>query len=233
MMRRAPRLALEFFHDVVCGWCFNLSPRLRALTHEFNLDIRHRTFVLQDSPNQMVESFGSLAAAKNTILGHWAACAAASETPERFAIERMRAVPFDYPHGLPSALACQVAQQLGGQPGHWRMFDALQEAHLSQARNIADTEVLLDVASGAGFDLTTFREGLEDSHALKAVEADRATAQRLGVRSVPTVIVCETGERLRNGLMDDLRTQLQAQVQCASHSPATGFAHAPGAEVLP
>lgn len=29
-MQGAPKLTLEFFHDVVCGWCFNLSPRLRA-----------------------------------------------------------------------------------------------------------------------------------------------------------------------------------------------------------
>ena len=231
MMRRAPTLTLEFFHDVVCGWCYNLSPRLRALTHEFNLDIRHRTFVLQDSPARMVQSFGSHATAKETILGHWAACAAASETPERFAIQRMRDAAFDYPHGLPSALACQVAQQLDGQPGHWRMFDALQEAHLSQARNIADNEVILDVAVTLGFDLTAFRKGLEDNHTLKAVEADRTMAQRLGVRSVPTVIVCETGERLRNAPLDDLRTQLQAQVRRAGQVQAAGCAHAPAVEV--
>jgi putative protein-disulfide isomerase len=227
MMHGAPRLTLEFFHDVVCGWCFNLSPRLRVLTREFDLDIRHRTYVLQDSPERMVASFGSPAAAKETILGHWAACAAASETPERFAIERMRAAPFDYPHGLPSARACQVAQQLGGQNGHWRMFDALQEAHLSQGRNIADHAVLLDVASGLGFDLTVFRAGLVDSRTHEAVEADRALARGLGVRSVPTVIIRETGQRLRNGSLDDLRAQLKAQVQSLARLPVGGIAPAP------
>jgi predicted DsbA family dithiol-disulfide isomerase len=233
MMLGAPKLTLEFFHDVVCGWCFNLSPRLRALSREFDLAIRHRTFVLQDSPERMVESFGSPAAAKETILGHWAACAAASETPQRFAIERMRAAPFAYPHGLPGALACQVAQQLGGQGGHWRMFDALQQAHLSQARNIADTEVLLDVACGLGFERIAFRKGLADSGTRKAVEADRSLARRHAVRSVPTVIVRETGERLRNGPLEDLREQLQAQVRRAAHLPAAGRVHAPGAQVQP
>lgn len=233
MMRRAPQLTLEFFHDVVCGWCFNLSPRLRALTREFDLDIRHRTFVLQDRPERMIESFGSHAMAKETILGHWTSCAAASETSERFAIERMRAAPFNYPHGLPSALACQVAQQLGGPNGHWLMFDALQEAHLSQARNIADHKVILDVAIGVGFDLATFRQALVDSRTLKAVDADRAFAQRLGVRSVPTVIVHETGDRLRNGPLDDLRAQLQAQVLRVCRSPTSVLAHGPAAEVQP
>ena len=232
-MRRVPQLTMEFFHDVVCGWCFNLSPRLRALTCEFDLDIRHRTFVLQDSPERMIESFGSHATAKEAILGHWAACAEASETPERFAIERMRAAPFNYPHGLPSALACQVAQKLGGPSGHGKMFDALQEAHLSQARNIADFEVILDVAVGVGFDRVTFRQALVDSRTLKAVEADRNFAQRLGVRSVPTVIVHETGDRLRNGPLDDLRAQLQAQVLRVGRSPTNGLAHVPAAGVQP
>lgn len=231
MMQRTPQLTLEFFHDVVCGWCFNLSPRLRALTREFNLDIRHRTFVLQSSPQRMIDSFGSHAMAKETILGHWVACAAASETPERFAIERMRAAPFHYPHGLPSALACQVACQLGGQQGHWDMFDALQAAHLSQARNIADQAVILDVAVGAGFDPAAFRQGLEDSRTRQAVDADVALARRLGVRSVPTVIVHETGDRLRNGPLDDLRAQLQAQVLRMAQSSTQVLAHIPAVEV--
>lgn len=233
MMRRAPTLTLEFFHDVVCGWCFNLSPRLRALARDFDLDIRHRTFVLQDSPARMAEVFGSPAAAKETILGHWAACAAASDAPERFAIDRMRAAAFDYPHGLPGALACQAAQRLGGQDGHWRLFDALQDAHLSQARNVADTEVLVDVARSVGFDGATFRYCLMDGRTRMAVEADRAMARHLGVRSVPTVIVAETGARLRNGPLNDLRAQLQEQLRWAGRSPATGAARTPASETRP
>jgi len=41
-------LTIDFFHDVVCCWCFNISSRLRRLASdaEFDLDIHHRTFVL-------------------------------------------------------------------------------------------------------------------------------------------------------------------------------------------
>jgi predicted DsbA family dithiol-disulfide isomerase len=209
---RTPRLTLDFFHDVVCGWCFNLSPRLHALARAFDLDVRHRTYVLQDDPARMVAVFGSASAAKATILGHWAACAAASDTPERFAIERMRAAPFDYPHGLPAALACQAAQRLGGHEGHWRLFDALQSAHLSQARNVADVAVLIDVAAEAGFDADAFRRGLADPGTRRAVESDRALARRLQVRAVPAVRVRETGAWLRNGPLEDLRAQLQHEI---------------------
>jgi putative protein-disulfide isomerase len=215
MMNRTPILTLDFFHDVVCGWCFNLSPRLHTLAREFQLDVRHRTFVLQDSRDRMTEVFGSPAAAKNTILGHWAACAAASDTPGAFAVARMRAAPFDYPHGLPAALACQVAQRLAGHDGHWRLFDALQAAHISQARNVADAEVLVDVASAAGFDAEAFRRGLSDPRTRQAVAADRALAQLMQVRQVPSVHVRETGGWLRNASLAELREQLLAQIDRA------------------
>lgn len=218
---RTPRLTLDFFHDVVCGWCFNLSPRLRTLTQVFDLDVRHHTVVLQDSPARMAAVFGSAAAAKATILGHWAACAAASDEPARFAIDRMHAAPFDYPHGLPAALACQVAQRLGGHDGHWRLFDALQSAHLTEARNIADAAVLVDVAAGAGFDADTFGQGLADARTHRAVAADRALAQRLQVRAVPAVLVRETGAWLRNGPLADLRAQLQRERDAWAGARAT------------
>lgn len=222
-MTQARKLRLEFFHDAVCGWCFNLSPRLRTLAQEFDLDIRHRTCVLQDSPSRMIEVFGSMAAAKATILGHWAACADASDTPEKFAIDRMRAARFDYPSGLPSALACQVAQKLAGPHGHWRMFDALQDAHISRALNIADVDVLVDVAAGIGFDPDRFRQDLQDPRMHSAVAADRELASRLRVRVVPTVIVPQTGVRLRNGRLLDLREQLHGQLSALSGLPSTAL----------
>jgi len=209
------RLTLEFYHDVVCGWCFNLSPRLRRLAEEFDLAVRHRSFVLQDSQSQMVAVFGSMAQAKTTILGHWVACRAASDRPGAFNTEGMRAARFDYPHGLPAALACKAAERLAGQAGHWHMFDALQRAHISQARNVADPAVLNDVAREAGFDAAEFARLMAQDATRSAVEADRARARRHRVTSVPTVIVQETGARLVNGQMADLRAQIRANLLLA------------------
>ena len=207
------RLTLDFFHDVVCGWCFNISPRLRKLAGEFDLEIRHRTFVLQDSPAQMAAAFGSPSRAKTVILGHWAACRAASDTPAAFNIDGMRAARFDYPHGLPAALACKAAERLGGQGGHWCMFDALQRAHISEARNITDSAVLSSVAADCGFDTGDFALALTDPATRRQVDSDRSLARRLQVASVPSVIVRETGARLVNGPLEDLRAQLGANLR--------------------
>ena len=209
------RLTLDFYHDVVCGWCFNLSPRLRRLAEEFDLAVRHRTFVLQENQGQMVAAFGSMAQAKTTILGHWAACRAVSDTPGAFNTEGMRAARFDYPHGLPAALACKAAERMAGQAGHWHMFDALQRAHISQARNVADPAVLKDVAWEAGFDAAEFARLMARDATRSAVEADRVWARQHRVTSVPTVIVQDTGARLVNARMADLRAQVRANLSLA------------------
>ena len=204
-----PSLTIDFFHDVVCCWCFNISSRMRVLAEEFDLDIRHRTFVLQASRAEMAARWGAPEDAREAILGHWDACRQVSDRPELVDIDAMRAAPFDYPHGMIAALGCKAAERIGGQAAHWDMFDRLQRAHLGEARNIADPETVLAVARDLGFEATAFGDAVDDPHTARAVEADRQLARALRVRSIPTLIVRETGARLVNGPREDLAAQLR------------------------
>jgi predicted DsbA family dithiol-disulfide isomerase len=206
-------LTIDFFHDVVCCWCFNVSSRLRDLAAEFDLDIRHRTFVLQASRAEMATRWGAPDAARETILGHWAACRSVSDRPDLVDIEAMRAAPFDYPHGMTAALACKAAERLGGQTAHWDMFDRLQRAHLAEARNVADPAVVLQAARDLGFEAAAFARMVDDAATARAVEADRQRARLLQVRSIPALIVRETGTRLVNGPRADLAAQLRAALR--------------------
>ncbi len=129
-------IQVEFFHDVVCGWCYLQSPRLRKVAAEFNANVIQRTFVLQRNQQEMVQRFGSIGAAKREILGHWKSCRTQAEDPSRFNIEGMQQQTFDYPNGWQGTLACKAAEQLAGHPGHWDMFDRIQLAHLKENRNV-------------------------------------------------------------------------------------------------
>ncbi|WP_394199976.1 DsbA family oxidoreductase [Litoreibacter albidus] len=206
-------LTVDFFHDVVCCWCFNISSRMRDLAGEFDLDTRHRTFVLQASRAEMASRWGTPEDARDTILGHWAVCRQASDQPELVNIDAMRAARFDYPHGMLAALGCKAAERMGGHAAHWDMFDGLQRAHLSDARNVADRETILTVAQDLGLDTAAFVSALNDPMTAQAVEADWQLARRLQVRSVPTLIVRETGARLVNGPHEDLAAQLRASLR--------------------
>ncbi|WP_319772588.1 DsbA family protein [Breoghania sp.] len=203
-------LCIDFFHDVVCCWSFNISSRLRLLAGEMPLDIHHRTFVLQASRAEMTTRWGSPAAARKTILGHWSVCREASDRPELIDIDAMERADFDYPHGYIAALACKAAERIAGQDAHWAMFDQLQRAHLTHAQNIADPEVIREVAHALGFDAAGFNAAFDDPATAAAVEADRHYARRHQVQAVPTVIIRETGMRLVNGPIDDLRAQIRA-----------------------
>lgn len=208
-----PALTIDFFHDVVCCWCFNISSRMRGLASEFDLDIRHKTFVLQASRAEMAARWGAPDQARETILGHWAVCRQVSDRPELVDIDAMRAAAFDYPHGLTAAIGCKAAERLGGQAGHWDMFDRLQRAHLSEARNIADPAVVLAAARDLGFEAAAFSGLFNDPATARLVEADRQRARALQVRSIPTLVVRETGARLVNGPREDLAAQLRAALR--------------------
>ncbi|MFC3615381.1 DsbA family protein [Lutimaribacter marinistellae] len=199
-------LTVDFFHDVVCCWCFNISSRMRSLTEDFNLGIRHLTFVLQASPAEMASRRGTPEDARETILGHWAVCRQVSDRPELFDTDAMRAAPFDYRHGMTAALGCKAAERIGGQPAHWEMFDRLQHVHLAEARSVAHPEVVLSAARELGLKATVF----DDPGTRRAVETDRQKARTLQVRVVPTPIVRETGTRFVNGPHEDLTAQLYA-----------------------
>ncbi|WP_171230196.1 DsbA family protein [Ruegeria sp. HKCCA4008] len=208
-----PSLTIDFFHDVVCCWCFNISSRMRGLAEEFDFDIRHRTFVLQASRAEMAARWGAPEDARETILGHWDACRQVGDRPELVDIDAMRAAPFDYPHGMIAALGCKAAERIGGQAAHWDMFDCLQRAHLGEARNIADPETVLAVARDLGFEATVFGDAFDDPHTARVVEADRQLARALQVHFIPTLIVRETGARLVNGPREDLAAQLRAALR--------------------
>lgn len=203
-------LTIDFFHDAVCCWCFNISSRLRSLDRELDLDIRHRTFVLQASREEMAARWGTPDEARETILGHWSICRKASDRPDLIDVEAMRNAGFDYPHGWSAALACKAAETLGGQAAHWDMFDRIQLAHLAHSRNIADPAVLAEAAADTGLDASAFAHAMSDPATARAVQDDRQAARRLQLRSIPALIIRDTGTRLINGSIDELRRQLHA-----------------------
>lgn len=212
-------LIIDFYHDAVCGWCYVMSPRLRQVAGELGIQVRHHTFVLQDSREQMVQVFGSMERAKSQILSHWKACAEQDDA-QRINIEGMRAQSFEYPNGLASALACQAAHMLGGDTAHWDYFDAVQRAHLTENRNIGDAVVLTDIAISLGFDRDAFTTAMTSEDAAQRVQADRMQAMQLGIRSIPTLIVSSADKttdpiRLQTTPIELLKSRLQDMMQAA------------------
>jgi len=96
-----------------------------------------------------------------------------------------------------------------GQQGHWRMFDRVQYAHLTESRNIGDSQVLRSLAEEIGLDMVRYDLDVLSETTQQAVEKDHHLASKLGVQSVPTLIVEDRW--LINGAqpIESLRLQLQ------------------------
>ncbi|ADG06428.1 DsbA family oxidoreductase [Kyrpidia tusciae] len=181
-------MKIEFFHDVLCAWCYVISPRVRQLAEEFpDVEIVHRSFALAPGPEDIGRMFGSKERAKREILNHWKA-ANANDDERRIRAELMETRDFDYPHSLPGLMACKAAEFQGGQRAHWDYFDRVQKAHLTECRNIADGEVLLDCAGEVGLDVERFEQDFQSDRARQAVEDDVRRARELGIRAVPSLV---------------------------------------------
>ncbi|BDG62386.1 DsbA family oxidoreductase [Caldinitratiruptor microaerophilus] len=182
------RIVVEFFHDVLCAWCYVLSPRVRRLVAGHpEVEVVHRAFALAPSPEDLVRMFGSAAQAKEEILGHWRA-ANRYDDDHRIDADRMAARIHPYPHSMPGLLACKAAEVQGGQEGHWAMFDRVQRAHLTECLDITDPEVLTMCATEVGLDVRRWQEDVQSPAVREAVERDRARALLYGVHAVPTLV---------------------------------------------
>lgn len=202
------KLKIDFFHDVICGWCYVLSPRLRQLAKEMNLDVHHHAFALSADKNEMIGKFGSMKEAKKIILGHWQQCALADDQ-KRVNVEGMRKKSFEYPTSTPGLIACKAAQKQGGQQEYWDYFDAVTHAHMSENRNIADLGVLADIAVEIGLDRQRFLQDYACPDRMQEINRDRKLARKFDILSTPSLVVND--QWLISGALplNELRKQLK------------------------
>jgi putative protein-disulfide isomerase len=186
---KSNKITVEFFHDVLCAYCYALSPRLRKLAEKYpQIEVIHRSFTLSFSPDDTIRAFGSMENAKQVILGHWKS-ANLNDDEQRINTDLMKSRDFDYPYSLPAAKACKAAEAQGGQSAHWDYFDRVQNTHLTKALNIGDPEVLISIAGDLGLDTERFSKDMQSTHILDQVQDDLSVSQQYGVRSVPSIVV--------------------------------------------
>jgi predicted DsbA family dithiol-disulfide isomerase len=157
-----------------------------------SLSIEHRAFPLRPTPVPAVAFKGTYREDGWRRCGQMAAVDGISFTP--------------WPHAqmpnwsLPALEAAKcVARQ--GEELFERANVALFEAFFTHSRNIADPAVVREVVAALGADLKRFDADLESGAGREAVVKDYEAAVAEGVRSIPTVIVPETGRALV-GLVD-------------------------------
>ena len=91
-------------------------------------------------------------------------------------------------HTYNSRLAQELGKWADTQPGGESIHDALYKAYFVDARNIGDTDVLVEIAQSVGLAADAARDVLETRSFKDAVDADWAKSNQYGVTGVPTFV---------------------------------------------
>ena len=182
-------MKIEFFHDVICSFCFPMSYRMRQLKEKRpDLEIIHRSFALVPEVEAFDKMFGSRASSKAEILTHWEQANRIDDL-HRFNIDGMRKSDFLFPTSIPSLRAVKAAEQIGGNDLAWDAFDTLQNALFVQNKNVEEIEVIKEALSSTNIDLGKWEAAYEDSRSLVEVHKDLGLARSYGISGVPFLVI--------------------------------------------
>ncbi|MEI5991478.1 hypothetical protein A5881_003015 [Enterococcus termitis] len=190
-------ITIEFFHDVICSFCFPMSYRMRQVQKEMpEIKIIHRSFALARDTKAHEQMFGSRENAKNEILSHWVH-ANQNDDLHRFNIDGMKEADFLFPTSMNGLLAAKAAGVVGGEISYWAVFDALQTGLFVDSQNIEDTTVIESIVKNSSIDFEKWQLAFNDPATLMLVEDDFRLANAYQLTGVPALIV--NGKYLING----------------------------------
>jgi predicted DsbA family dithiol-disulfide isomerase len=182
-------MQVEFFHDVICSFCFPMSYRMRKVAEKYpRLEVKHRSFALGWNEEQFVQMFGSHEAVKPEVMSHWEQ-ANQNDDEHRFNIEGMKNEDFLFPTSKPGLVAAKAAGIVAGDDGYWDVFDAIQDALFVQNKDISKTEVLEEIVKETSIDFAAWKAQFEKSETEQAVLEDLQRVQNYGIQGAPALVI--------------------------------------------
>ena len=182
-------IKVEFFHDVICSFCFPMSARMRKIAARYsNIEVIHRSFALGYTSDDFEAMFGSWAAVRPEVLSHWVV-ANQNDDEHRFNIEGMREQDFLFPTSRDGLVAAKAAGIVGSQDAYWDVFDALQVKLFVENKNIMDPEVMEEAVRSTNVPFDEWKEQFQKEETEQAVLEDIALARRYGLQGVPALVI--------------------------------------------
>jgi predicted DsbA family dithiol-disulfide isomerase len=183
---------VEIWSDVACPWCYVGTARFERAVEETGLDVDvvYRSFELDPTvpPGEgpplteyLARKFGDLSRVQ---AAHARLTSAGAELDIDFRWAQMRrANTFDAHRLLAWAL------HTSGAPAQRALKRGLLRAYFSDGREVADHDVLADLAAEVGLDRKAAAAFLATDDEADHVRAEREEAYSNGINAVPTFIV--------------------------------------------
>lgn len=188
----AVSIKLEIYSDTICPWCYVGFARLReALAARPDLDVRVDWLPFELNPDlppegedrkaYMLRRFGDVdrfAAGQRQLQQLGAALGI------DFQFERVTRAP----NTRRSHALIRWAGEQGGAALQMAVKERVLRAHFTEGRDLADPQVLADVAAASGLDRDAALRALDEPDRRAAIEGLEAQAQAWGISGVPTFI---------------------------------------------
>lgn len=177
---------IDAYADVVCPWCFIAHRRLAAIVREReDVIVRHRPYILQAGAPPEGEDLHAMLRAR-----YGAEPATVFARVEEAAHDA--GIPLDLtkqPMTYDTVAAHTLLRHAAAKETQHELLDALFSAYFLEARNIADADVLAEIAAPYGFPAAEVRRLLSDPAELAATETESRAAAQRGIRGVPLFIL--------------------------------------------
>lgn len=176
--RAAAKARLTVFSDYVCPFCYLEEPDISAVRDAYGerVEIDYRAYELRPDPVPTLDPDGEyLHRVWNTAV---------------YPIAEALGMTLRLPPVQPKSRRALEAVEYAHEEGRFsETHDALFRAFFQDGRDLDDLETLLEIGASAGLDEDELRRALDEGRYTEKVVADEGLAKRLGVFSVPTVLV--------------------------------------------
>lgn len=184
MKPSAKPLPITVYQDVLCAWCYLADLRLDTLKQEFGDTVRWRVrpypLRVQDKQPTAKELRGLTKEVTRAQLEP-------EPTARLLSTELWRGN--DAPRSSIPALAALEAANLQGPTARAHLARAMQRAALEQGVNVTRTDVIFELASRVGLDMSPFSVAYQSEDTRKLILDEHALASSRGVRGVPTLVI--------------------------------------------
>ena len=188
---------IEIWSDVVCPWCYigkrRIENALAEFEHADEVEVHWRSYQLdpgapttptERTATMLARKYGQSPAGAQQMQDRVEAVAAEEGLVYRLS-ETMHLNTVDA-HRL-----LHLAHRQGGNELQGQVKEALLQAYFTEARNVADHDVLREVAVGAGLDAARVDEVIAGTEFTDDVHADVEQAQAYGASGVPFFVIDE------------------------------------------
>lgn len=184
-------MKIEIYSDVACPWCYIGKARFERALAAFpggdTVEVVYRPYQLDPgAPEEAVPMFEYL----ERRFGPGGRRMADRVIQEA----RGEGLEMDYERGLAANTLdahrlLSLAEREAGAKTQRAVAEALFRAHFSEGRDIADAEVLTEIAARASMDAKRVGDYLRGAEGRAEVEAEIEQARLLGITAVPTFVL--------------------------------------------